>query len=539
MSILTIEKLQRALGGDISGGKLLCPGPNHSLQDRSMAIKLDAAAPDGFVVHSFAGDDAIVCKDYVRQKLGLPKFQPKSKASSKHWTLICDHVYRTASEQPFLRVQKYHDDAGRKQYPQARWDGKQWLKGKPDGGKIPYRLPELIAATLATTIYFCEGEKDADNLAKLGFVATTASEGAAAKWDPALTPHFKDRHVVVLPDADTAGRKHGQKVAKAIGVIAASVKVVDLYPDRSDGCDVSNWLVGDAAGVRLAMLAKEAPLWEPSIDVVADHSAHDERLISELATLSPLQYAKRRKDGAVTLGISVTALDKAVTDQRKQSRDDDAVLPHWNVDPWSDEVPASDLLDDIKAQFETYIVLPPGAGDALSLWTLHAWTMDAGDTSPFLVLVSPTKRCGKTSVLIVLLYLTPRSELASNISASALFRYVEDVRPTLLIDEADSFLKDNEEMRGILNSGHTKAAAHVIRNVEANGEHKPKRFSTWAPKAIATATWRTRSRIVPSWCNCSARQRRPRWRGCGSVIARSSLSCVRRRRAGRKTISQS
>jgi putative DNA primase/helicase len=130
--------------------------------------------------------------------------------------------------------------------------------------------------------------------------------------------------------------------------------------------------------------------------------------------------------------------------------------------------------------------LPKGAGVAFALWTLHAWTVDAGDISPFLVLVSPTKRCGKTSALIVLYYLTPKSELASNISASALFRYVEDVRPTLLIDEADSFVKDNEELRGILNSGHTKAAAHVIRNVEVNGEHKPRRFSTWAPKAIAT-----------------------------------------------------
>ncbi|HZO45818.1 MAG TPA: DUF3631 domain-containing protein, partial [Xanthobacteraceae bacterium] len=60
------------------------------------------------------------------------------------------------------------------------------------------------------------------------------------------------------------------------------------------------------------------------------------------------------------------------------------------------------------------------------------------------------------------------------------------VRPTLLIDEADSFVKDNEEMRGVLNSGHTKAAAYVIRNVEVNGEHRPQRFSTWAPKAIAT-----------------------------------------------------
>jgi hypothetical protein len=88
--------------------------------------------------------------------------------------------------------------------------------------------------------------------------------------------------------------------------------------------------------------------------------------------------------------------------------------------------------------------------------------------------------------MIVLYYLTPRSELASNISASALFRYVEDVRPCLLLDEADTFIKNNEEMRGILDSGHTRAAAHVIRNVEVNGQHKPRRFSVWAPKAIAT-----------------------------------------------------
>jgi putative DNA primase/helicase len=108
--------------------------------------------------------------------------------------------------------------------------------------------------------------------------------------------------------------------------------------------------------------------------------------------------------------------------------------------------------------------------------------MDAGDISPLMVLVSPTKRCGKTSVLIVLYFLAPRSELSSNITGAALFRYIEDVRPTLPIDEADSFVKDNEELRGILNSGHTKAAAHVIRNVK----HKPRRFSTWAPKAIAT-----------------------------------------------------
>jgi Protein of unknown function (DUF3631) len=212
----------------------------------------------------------------------------------------------------------------------------------------------------------------------------------------------------------------------------------------------------------------------------------DQKLIGELAQMSELAYQRRRLEAAAQLGVGVTVLDKLVRQGRSRREDEQAALPHWEVQPWDIEISGAELLEDIEKAFRRYIVLPAGAGVALALWTLHAWTVDAGDISPFIVLVSPTKRCGKTSALIVLYYLTPRSELASNISASAVFRYVEDVRPTLLIDEADSFVKDNEEIRGILNSGHTKAAAHVIRNVEVNGEHKPRRFSTWAPKAIAT-----------------------------------------------------
>jgi hypothetical protein len=211
-----------------------------------------------------------------------------------------------------------------------------------------------------------------------------------------------------------------------------------------------------------------------------------EKRVAELAKLTELAYQKIRAEAAAELNIGVGVLDKLVRQRRARSEDEQAELPHWKVEPWDAVVPGVELLDSIKAMFETYIVLPAGAGEAFALWVLHAWTFDAGDISPFLVLVSPTKRCGKTNTLIILFYLTPRSELASNISPSALFRYVEAVRPTLLMDEADTFVKDNEEMRGVLDSGHTKPSAYVIRNVEISGEHKPRRFSTWAPKAIAT-----------------------------------------------------
>jgi hypothetical protein len=110
---MDLRTLQRALGGDISNDQLLCPGPDHSAEDRSLSIKLNPNAPDGFVVHSFAGDDAIACRDHVRRKLRLPEFKNKEKkkndkrngAGKPAWSPIIDrYVYRQPDGTPYLQV---------------------------------------------------------------------------------------------------------------------------------------------------------------------------------------------------------------------------------------------------------------------------------------------------------------------------------------------------------------------------------------------------------------------------------------------------
>jgi putative DNA primase/helicase len=109
--------------------------------------------------------------------------------------------------------------------------------------------------------------------------------------------------------------------------------------------------------------------------------------------------------------------------------------------------------------------------------------MEASDIAPFLAILSPEKRCGKTVLLDVVSRLVRRPLSASNITPAAIFRSVEKYGPTLLIDEADSFLQGNEELRGILNSGHRRSSAFVIRTV--GEDHDPQQFSTWCPKVIA------------------------------------------------------
>jgi hypothetical protein len=70
----------RALGGDVNGRSVTCPGPGHSPRDRSLSVTPEPSAANGFLVHSFAGDDPIVCLDYVRARLGVPAFSPQGGA---------------------------------------------------------------------------------------------------------------------------------------------------------------------------------------------------------------------------------------------------------------------------------------------------------------------------------------------------------------------------------------------------------------------------------------------------------------------------
>jgi hypothetical protein len=128
----------------------------------------------------------------------------------------------------------------------------------------------------------------------------------------------------------------------------------------------------------------------------------DNPVIGELASLDTLEYELQRDTAAAGLGIRVSALDKLVKGWRAATEDENAALPHWNVEPSAEHVDGAALLNNLRQVFRRYVVLPRGADIALPLWVLHAWTMDAGDISPLMVLVSPTKRCGKTSVLIVL-----------------------------------------------------------------------------------------------------------------------------------------
>ena len=207
--------------------------------------------------------------------------------------------------------------------------------------------------------------------------------------------------------------------------------------------------------------------------------------IQRLAGLPPVEYDKERKPAAERLGIRAVTLDKEVSRSRPNdvSTESGHAVLFPEIEPWPAPVNGVELLDCLADSARRYLMLPDYADTVLPLWAVFTYAVDVVDVAPILAITSPEKRCGKTTVLSWLSRLIAKSLPTGSITAPALFRTVEKWKPTLLIDEADTFLKNSDELRGIINSGHTRTSAFVIRT--SGDDHEPRCFSTWGAKVIA------------------------------------------------------
>lgn len=210
----------------------------------------------------------------------------------------------------------------------------------------------------------------------------------------------------------------------------------------------------------------------------------DQETIERLSRLSLVEYERCRVEVAARMGMRVSTLDKMVQDaQQEQEPQATNGITFEEVQPWPDQVQGDVLLSDIAETIQRFIICKPETAHAAALWVVMTWVIDVVQVAPLAVITAPEKRCGKSHLLTVLGKLSRRPMVASNISTAALYRVIDAWNPTLIVDEADAFMRDNEEMRGVLNSGHTRGAAYVVRLV--GDDHAPTQFSTWGAKAIA------------------------------------------------------
>ncbi len=258
-----VERLRGQLDNvKTSGSGFTARCPAHD--DRHNSLKIDESNDGRCLVHCYAGcdlDAILKTLDWTVADL-FPPQEPTVRQNG--------HARR------IVATYDYCDEAGTLLYQVVRFDPKGFQQRRPDGRggwvwslggvrRVLYCLPELLAADPDEPVLLGEGEKDQERLRKAGCVATTHAGGVGNtdKALPLYTEALRDRHVVILPDNDEAGRKHAETVAQALNGVAASVRVL-MLPGLPPKGDVSDWLDAGGDTAQLRALIDEAPAWTPS-----------------------------------------------------------------------------------------------------------------------------------------------------------------------------------------------------------------------------------------------------------------------------------
>ncbi len=244
-----------------SGWKARCPAHD----DREASLSIHEGDDGRILLKCFAACETPDIVDALG--LTMADLYPERPESS--------NGHRPQQPRRIIETYPYFDEAGELLFEVVRFDPKDFRQRRPDGAgswvwnlqgvrRVLYRLPELLAASPGRWVLATEGEKDADRLLSLGFVATTCPQGAG-KWRDEYAETLRGRPVAILPDNDDPGRRHAEQAARSLYGVAAEVRVIDL-PGLAAKGDVSDWLDAGGTAEHLKQIVRDAPDWNPDTD---------------------------------------------------------------------------------------------------------------------------------------------------------------------------------------------------------------------------------------------------------------------------------
>ena len=217
-------------------------------------------------------------------------------------------------------------------------------------------------------------------------------------------------------------------------------------------------------------------------------SVDDTAELEKLARMTLLDYERARREAGKKLGIArLSLLDTLVKSKRsefglngdgKQGRP----ISFPEIEPWPEPVDGAALLDEIDKAIGLHVIMPEHSRVACALWVPHTYLLQYFQVTPRLAVHSPVHGCGKTTLLDVLHCLVQRPKVAASVTTATVLRIVEKYHPTMLIDEAESALTNNEELRKVVDSGHRR---NGVGHRSVGDDHETREFSTYTPLAIA------------------------------------------------------
>ena len=295
-----------------------------------------------------------------------------------------------------------------------------------------------------------EGLEDALSLAGLGRAMRIV--GLPGIGTLAQIPVKKGERIIVVRDGDQPGSPADLGLTAGVDHLLlerAVVKITTTPPDQD-----ANSILQEGGPAALQELLTDTYPGELSRD----------GMIAALARLERLDYDAARKGAAEKLGVRVLTLDLEVDRRRPKQQggaetsEEDATRKSGHAldlpvpEPWPEPVEGPALLADLVACIRKYIVMADDETTATALWIAGTHTFETFPIFPRLFITAPDKECGKSTLLDLIELLVPRPLQCANITAAALFRTIEAARPTMLLDEADTFARNSEELRGVIDS---------------------------------------------------------------------------------------
>jgi hypothetical protein len=211
--------------------------------------------------------------------------------------------------------------------------------------------------------------------------------------------------------------------------------------------------------------------------------------VERLAGLNVIDYEAARAKAAERLRVRVNVLDKQVSKKRRalglaDNADEGQGRAFKIVDPlpWPQSIEGDRIAETLVAAIKTYAVISDEQADTIALWILQTWLIGKFTIAPRLAVTSPTKGCGKTTILRLLDKLSRRAKRAGSISPPALFRAVEQFQPTILLDETEKYIEHGSDLHALMNEGHCQGAT-VLRVLGDNLELRE--FSIFGAAAFA------------------------------------------------------
>jgi len=279
------QEIQGEIGKLNSSGWAVCLCPFHDDTNPSLNInffqegawRCHACSETGdlFTFHQKKhGTDFKGALEYFANFMGIDpdNVESKKKAAPKKKKSLgppaAVYQYRNLNGKVIYETCKYENPKDfRQRRPHPTKEG-EFVWNLKDIEVVPYNLQTVVKSD---TLYIVEGEKDADRLAQIGLTATCNPMGAG-KWWNSLTPYFKDKTVIILPDNDDPGRKHADLVAMKLHGTAKAIQIINL-PNLKEGGDVSDWLgAGNTKADLIELIEKQKP-YEDHIDFLNKNHA--------------------------------------------------------------------------------------------------------------------------------------------------------------------------------------------------------------------------------------------------------------------------